>query len=53
VYRVNVYYLDPTALVPTETVGHGFAAAESDLFIILLTIRARLEVGSGSSAAIN
>jgi len=42
VYRVNVYYLGPTALVHTETVGHGFAAAESDLFMILLTIRTGL-----------
>jgi hypothetical protein len=48
VYRVNVYYLDPTALVYTETAGHGFAADESDLFMILLTIRAGLEVESGS-----
>jgi len=24
VYRVNVYYLDPTTLVHTETVGHDF-----------------------------
>jgi hypothetical protein len=50
---VNVYYLDPTALVHTETVGHGVAAAESGLFMILQTIRAGLKVGSGSSAAIN
>ena len=32
-FRVNAYYLDPTALVLAETVGHDFADDEADHLI--------------------